>query len=152
MNDNRAGEQQRSIIRALKRADLSLEQLWVRYFGMGGEAGYLDVDAFVHGLGSLPPLQRDMLAHAINERIDELTWTHRASYSRPFRDGEPDSEPFAALVQLLQGTELAPPDRLPAVTESAADALGVRITIYLVDYDQRYLHPLSPKVPAHGAG
>lgn len=47
-----------------------------------------------------------------------------------------------ALVELLVGTELAPPDRLPGLAEAAGRVLGVRITIYLVDYDQRYLHPV----------
>ncbi|CAM3586499.1 PP2C family protein-serine/threonine phosphatase [Kibdelosporangium persicum] len=126
----------------MKRAELTVEQLWLRYLGIGGEAGFLEVDAYVHGLGSLPPLQRDILAQAINERLDELTWTHRAVYSRPVRDAEPRGDAFAALVRLLEGTELAPPDRLPSVAEAAGKALGVRITIYLVDYEQQCLQPL----------
>jgi hypothetical protein len=58
-----------------------------------------------------------------------------------------DSSALDALVTLLERAELAPPDRLPAVAEAAGRALGVRITVYLVDFDQRYLHP----VPAHDA-
>jgi hypothetical protein len=58
-----------------------------------------------------------------------------------------DSSSLDALVTLLERAELAPPDRLPAVAEAAGRALGTRITVYLVDFDQRYLHP----VPAHGA-
>nr|BFE52359.1 hypothetical protein GCM10017745_57860 [Saccharothrix mutabilis subsp. capreolus] len=112
---DRAAEQQRSLVQAWQRAELSTEELWLRYFGLGGEAGFLDVDAYVHGLGGLAPLERDVLAHAVNERLDELAWSHRAGYSRPYRDSTPRSEPFAALVRLLEGGELAPPDRLPAV-------------------------------------
>ncbi|WP_309117343.1 PP2C family protein-serine/threonine phosphatase [Saccharothrix sp.] len=141
MTEDQAAEQQRSLTQALQRAELSTEELWLRYFGLGGEAGFLDVDAYVHGLGSLPPLERDVLAHAVNERLDELT--HRAGYSRPFRDSTPRSEPFAALVRLLEGSELAPPDRLPAVAEAAAAALGVTITVHLVDYEQRLLRPMA---------
>ncbi|GAA0249304.1 PP2C family protein-serine/threonine phosphatase [Saccharothrix mutabilis subsp. mutabilis] len=140
---DRAAEQQRSLVQAWQRSELSTEELWLRYFGLGGEAGFLDVDAYVHGLGGLAPLERDVLAHAVNERLDELAWAHRAGYSRPYRDSTPRSEPFAALVRLLEGSELAPPDRLPAVAEAAAKALGVTITVRLVDYEQRLLRPMA---------
>ncbi|CAL9498934.1 hypothetical protein SUDANB95_03373 [Actinosynnema sp. ALI-1.44] len=140
---DRAAEQQRSLVQAWQRAELSTEELWLRYFGLGGEAGFLDVDAYVHGLGGLAPLERDVLAHAVNERLDELAWSHRAGYSRPYRESTPRSEPFAALIRLLEGGELAPPDRLPAVAEAAAKALGVTITVHLVDYEQRLLRPMA---------
>ncbi|WP_410675913.1 PP2C family protein-serine/threonine phosphatase [Amycolatopsis sp. cmx-4-68] len=137
---DRAVEQRRSLALAFKRAELSVEDLWLRYFGVGGVAGFIDIDAYLHGLADLPPLERDTLALAVNERLDELTWAHRAGFSRQIRDGVPRSAPFAALVQLLEGTELAPPDRLPAAVAAAATALGVRIGVYLADYDQRCLH------------
>lgn len=140
-------EQQRSLALALKGAQLSVEELWMRYFGMGGEAGYLEVDAYVHGKGETPALERDILAHAVNERIDELTWAKRAVYSRPLRSREPRDAPLSALVRLLEGAELAPPDRLPALAETAGRALGVHIAIYLTDYDQRYLCPLPTGFP-----
>ncbi len=143
---DRAAEQQRSAAVAFKRAELSLEDLWLRYFGAGGETGFIDVDAYVNGLSDLPAMERDTLALVLNERLDELTWTHRAGLSRQIRDSVPRSAPFAALVRLLEGTELAPPDRLFAVVENAATALGVRVGVYLVDYDQLCLHPLqAPK-------
>jgi hypothetical protein len=68
-------EEQRSAVRAaLERADLTLEELWTRYFALGGEADLMEVEGFLVGLMDLSPLQRDMLAHAVNERLDELTW------------------------------------------------------------------------------
>ncbi|PWK84621.1 stage II sporulation protein E [Lentzea atacamensis] len=146
---DRAAEQQRSLALAFKRADLSVEDLWLRYFALGGEAGFVEVDAYVNGLSDLPPLERDTLALAVNERLDELAWAHRASFSREVRDSIPKTPPFAALVRLLEGTELAPPDRLSAAVKSAATALGVRIGVYLVDYDQVCLHPL-PDAPQDG--
>ncbi|MBF6476420.1 MULTISPECIES: PP2C family protein-serine/threonine phosphatase [Nocardia] len=145
--DGNVREQQRSLALALKGAQLSVEELWMRYFGMGGEAGYLEVDAYVHGKGETPALERDILAHAVNERIDELTWAKRAAYSRPLRSREPRDAPLSALVRLLEGAELAPPDRLPALAETAGRALGVHIAIYLTDYDQRYLCPLPTGFP-----
>ncbi len=147
----RAAEQRRSLALAFKRAELSVEDLWLRYFGVGGEAGFIDIDAYLHGLADLPPLERDTLALAVNERLDELTWAHRAGFSRQIRDSVPRSAPFAALVRLLEGTELAPPDGLSAAVETAATALGVRVGVYLVDYSQRCLHPLPDGAPGRTA-
>jgi hypothetical protein len=59
------------------------------------------------------------------------------------RERDTRSRPLAALVQLLEGSELAPPDRLPALAAAAGRALGVDIAVYLVDYDQRRLCPLE---------
>jgi hypothetical protein len=145
---NRAADQQRSLSLAFKRAELSVEDLWLRYFGVGGESGFIEIDAYLHGLADLPPLERDTLALAVNERLDELTWAHRAGFSKQIRDSVPRSAPFAALVRLLEGTELAPPDRLPAAVAAAATALGVRIGVYLVGYDQRCLHLVPDAAPA----
>ncbi len=145
--DHAFRQQQRSLALAMRRAELSPEQLWLRYFALGGEAGPIEIDAYLHGIGVLSAPQRDVLAYAVNERLDELTWTHRATYSRPFRESRPRDQPLAALVALLDGTELAPPDRLPALARAAGHALGVEITMYLVDYDQRRLHPLIPPSP-----
>ncbi|WP_280449987.1 PP2C family protein-serine/threonine phosphatase [Nocardia brasiliensis] len=132
-------EQRRSLVLALKGAELTVEELWTRYFAMTGDAGFLEVDAYVHGLGELATLDRDILAQAVNERLDELTWANRARYSRPFRDPRSRYAPLSALTQLLEGTRLAPPERLAAIAAAAGRALGVGITIYLVDYAQRRL-------------
>ncbi|MBB5957978.1 hypothetical protein FHS29_004586 [Saccharothrix tamanrassetensis] len=148
MTTEHADRQQHSITTALRHAQLTIDELWIRYFALGGEVGLIDIDAYVHGISGLPPLQRDILAHAVNERLDELTPPHRADYSRPARTTKPRSRPLSALVALLEGAELAPPDRLPAVLDAAARALAVRITMYLIDYGTRQLHPW----PAHGDG
>lgn len=139
----RAMAQRHSLIQALRGAKLTTEDLWLGYFAMGGEAGFLEVDAYAHGLGELPALDRDILAHVVNERIEQLSWVLRASYSRTQRDAEPRSAPLAALVELIDGTHRAAPDRLPAVVEAAGLALGVHLTIYLVDYGQRLLRSVT---------
>jgi Stage II sporulation protein E (SpoIIE) len=77
------------------------------------------------------------------ERLDELSIRHRDSHNGPMREPTARSEPLAALVELLEGAELAPPDRLPAIAEAAGRAVGVGITMYLVDYEQQSLHPAS---------
>lgn len=142
-DDDPATQQQRNTAVAWRRGGLTVEALWIRYFAVGGDTGLLEVDAYLNGLGEMPTLQRDMLAHAANEHLEELTARHRASYSRPFRESRPRSQPLAALVQLLEGSMLAPPDRLPSLAAEAGRTLGVRLTMYLVDYAQQQLRAVS---------
>ena len=78
--------------RALEAADLTVDELWLRYFSMGGEAGRFELDAYLNGAIALPPIQHDIVAHVINERLDELA-PPRAPYSDDFvqaRLVEPD--------------------------------------------------------------
>jgi hypothetical protein len=149
-----AEAQRRSFSRAVRHAQLSVDQVWLDYFALGGEASPLEVDAYFHGLTEFSPTQRDILAHVVNERLDLLVGNHRATYSRDVRDTQPRGAPLTSLVALLEGTELAPPERLAEAAEAAGAALGVRVTVYLADYDQRALHPLprqgAPDVPGVG--
>jgi hypothetical protein len=57
---------------AFEASKLSVAELWLRYFALGGEASELEVDAYLNGAIALPAIQHDMLAHAINERLDEI--------------------------------------------------------------------------------
>lgn len=71
----------------LRNADLGVENLWLRYFSIGGIAGQFEVEAYIHGAIALPALQRDILAHALNERLDEINAPDgRAPYSRGSED------------------------------------------------------------------
>jgi hypothetical protein len=77
---------------AFEAADLTVDELWVRYFSLGGEAGRFELDAYLNGAIALPPLQHDILAHAINERLDEIA-PPRAPYSNDFQDADkPDGD------------------------------------------------------------
>lgn len=53
-------------------AGLSVEKVWLHYFSLGGEAGKVEIDAYLYGLMPLPALQHDILAHAINEHLGVL--------------------------------------------------------------------------------
>ncbi|HEY0510226.1 MAG TPA: PP2C family protein-serine/threonine phosphatase [Blastococcus sp.] len=145
--DGGAREEDRSPLQAAyEHTDLSLEQLWLRYFSLGGEADLVDVDAHISGLLSLPTSQHDMLAHAINERLDEVAAQHRAPYSRPIRQPLPTTGPLAALVGLLVGAGPAPPETLPSLATAAGRTLGMDLTVHLVDQEQRRL----VRMPADG--
>ncbi len=147
MSDQDSRHQQQAVASAFARAELTAEELWLRYFALGGSLGLFEIEAYLHGALQLPGFDRDVVAHAVNERLDELSWHRRASYSRTIRDVAPRGAPLIALTTLLDGAELAPPERLPALVAAAGEALGIRLTVYLADYEQRCLRP----VPAPGA-
>lgn len=64
-------EERSQLNRLLNEADITVAELWLRYFGMSGAAGEYEVQAYVEGLISLPALQRDLLAMAAREIISE---------------------------------------------------------------------------------
>ncbi|MDX3193968.1 PP2C family protein-serine/threonine phosphatase [Streptomyces sp. MN03-5084-2B] len=137
-------EQRRLVAVCFARSDLTLEQLWMRYFALGGSLSPLELDAYLNGLVTLPRVDRDMVAHAVNERLDEVTGPARAPYSHTVQDAKPLHGPLKALVDLLEGAHCAPPERLPAVVAEAGRALDLTIGVYLADYDQATLVPLRP--------
>ncbi|RKO21620.1 hypothetical protein D7Z96_16165 [Pseudarthrobacter phenanthrenivorans] len=64
-------EQRNRLGATMTDADITVGELWLRYFGMGGSAGEYEVNAYLQGLISLPVPQRDLLAMAANELVDE---------------------------------------------------------------------------------
>jgi hypothetical protein len=141
-------DQQRDALQtAFGHTRLTLEELWLRYFALGGDADLMDVDAHLAGLVPLSRTQGDMLAHAVNERLDELATLKRVPYSRPIRPERPSSGPLAALVSLLAGAPPAPPERIPSLAVASARKLGVELVVYLVDQEQRRL----VRMPSEGS-
>jgi hypothetical protein len=89
---NNEDEQCQGFRLAFEAAPLPLEQVWTRYFTFGGVAGLTEVQAYVYGALSFPALERDLLAHALNEALNILKGDgQRASYSqamiRPAEEG-----------------------------------------------------------------
>ncbi|WP_258803446.1 hypothetical protein [Pseudarthrobacter sp. NS4] len=84
-------EQRRRLRAAIRAADVPVSELWLKYFSLSGDAGEYEVEAYLQGLLSLPPVQRDLLALAANELIDGLP-RPRAPYSDDFGSGRVESE------------------------------------------------------------
>ena len=63
---------QRGLVRALGRTGLSSRQLWRRYLLLGGDVGPDEVDGYLLGVRSLPQLEHNILALAVNDRLREL--------------------------------------------------------------------------------
>lgn len=73
LDDDAVGrEQARQLRVTMAAADLDRPRLWLHYFALGGEAGDYEVDAYLHHLMMLSPLQRDLLAQAANEILMDL--------------------------------------------------------------------------------
>ncbi|WP_152188605.1 PP2C family protein-serine/threonine phosphatase [Georgenia satyanarayanai] len=126
---------------AQTRAALSTDELWLRYFSLGGTAGPLELDAYLNGALELPGAQRDRVALAVNEHLDALGRV-RAPLSRPLRVAGPPSGHLAALTELLRATHEGAPDELPAAVDRAAAHLGVTCVVHLADYAKETLAPM----------
>ncbi|WP_229908084.1 PP2C family protein-serine/threonine phosphatase [Amycolatopsis oliviviridis] len=137
-----AEEQRRIVAACFAQTGLTLEQLWLRYFALGGDVSELELEAFLQGLVPLPRIQRDMVAHAVNERLEEVSGVRQAPYSRETGENTRPHGPLAALVDLLGSAHRAPPERLPGIIAGAGRALDLEIAVYLVDQEQRQLIPL----------
>ncbi|OUM44954.1 hypothetical protein [Arthrobacter sedimenti] len=56
---------------AMRHADLSLMLVWDHFLNMGGAIGHFEVDAYLHGMMTLPDTDRDCVAQAVNELLDD---------------------------------------------------------------------------------
>lgn len=63
---------QRELSKAFAHAELTLQELWLRYFAVGGVADPIEVDAYLSGLLPLSESQHNLLAMVVNARLDEL--------------------------------------------------------------------------------
>jgi hypothetical protein len=80
------GEAESSIPDAFRRTGLTPRDMWFRYLALGGNADEVWVEAALDGLLELPPGEYNVLAHALNEELDELPdgdegW--RVAYQQP---------------------------------------------------------------------
>lgn len=66
---------------AREDSGLTQEQLWLRYFGLGGMSPELEVEAIVYGALAPTDVDRDRIAHALNERFTELGRNHPVPYA-----------------------------------------------------------------------
>lgn len=61
-------------------AGLSQDDLWLRYFGLGGMTPALELDAIVQGALVAGDHDHDVVVHALNERFSELGRNHPVPY------------------------------------------------------------------------
>lgn len=66
--------------RARQDCGLSPDELWLRYFALGGRAEPLALEALLHGALVPTDHEHDRVAHALNERFTELGRNHPVPY------------------------------------------------------------------------
>jgi hypothetical protein len=101
------------------RADLTLQDLWLRYLALGGVGDAFDLDGYLQGLIPLEAFQQDVLAQSLNEALDDVYRAHRIPLSAPALDDEGDAPLLRLAEDLLRDRSRAPP---PEPESSAADS------------------------------
>lgn len=159
-------------VSALSEAALSVEDLWVRYYGLGGGTSAFEVQSYLTGLLALPSRERNLLAEAANELLEPTTVQTRVPFDAGqdgdfpgedprralgaagaflFSIGEQESERLAALdrTQLLDSI---PESRFDRYTQQAKDRFHVSSSIIALLDDRRMflksvLGPIEQNLP-----
>jgi hypothetical protein len=76
-----------------QEAGLSHGELWLRYFQLGGMSTGFELEAYLSGALVPSPYDRDVIAHALNERFAELGVHHPVSYLAQFGGEDVTSGP-----------------------------------------------------------
>lgn len=80
MEASNVGNQRQLTAKAMRAAQLTVQDVWIRYFALTGSVDEYEVDAHLNGLITLPRLECDLISHAVNELIDEIPPLPRAPY------------------------------------------------------------------------
>lgn len=75
------GEPVDALEQARRDTGLSVSDLWMRYFALGGMSSAMEVEAILYGALVGEVVDRDLLAVALNERFAELGGDHPLPYS-----------------------------------------------------------------------
>lgn len=83
--------QARLLRRAMDHAGLELHEVWMHFCSIGGDVGKLEVEAYLHHSLTLPGIQRDTVAHAVDEIIDHGPVLH-APYTYDLTDSAQEAD------------------------------------------------------------
>lgn len=75
------GEMLDPLEKARRTLEMSVTDLWWRYFAVGGNGSALEIEAILFGALVPNDPERDLLAVALNERFSELGGDHPIPYS-----------------------------------------------------------------------
>jgi hypothetical protein len=98
-----AGDDRHLPIEAARvRAELSIQDLWLRYLALGGTCDAFDLEGYLFGLVPLETFQEDVLAQAVNEGLGDIYDAARVPLTIAVPDGI-DVDPLAEVVEQLLG-------------------------------------------------
>ncbi|WP_157940218.1 GAF domain-containing protein [Arthrobacter ruber] len=106
--------QQWTAVQSLRSARLEVTSVWFTYASFGGQRDLPEVVAYLQGAEQLPIVDRDLVAHALNEMIDEFRLLAEGAHysSQQIADRSPYRDALRVLVLDPDGYRF---DR-PAVT------------------------------------
>jgi hypothetical protein len=64
---------QASLLQRTRDADISVPELWLYYFSIGGKCAEICLDAYLHGLMPLSALESVLVELAIDEMSADIT-------------------------------------------------------------------------------
>jgi hypothetical protein len=67
---------------ARARANLTLRELWLNYFSIGGNSDLLEIEAYLSGALMPTDIEYDYIAQALNDRFIELGMNHPVPYAQ----------------------------------------------------------------------
>jgi hypothetical protein len=109
-------ERQQRMDAARVRADLTVQDLWLRYVALGGTGDAFELDGYLQALVPLEVFQQDVLAQALNEALEEGYRSYCIPLSTPADEdgsGEDRLRPFIEALLNVQRTATRgrpPPD------------------------------------------
>jgi hypothetical protein len=112
-------ERHRRMDSARTRAELSVQDLWLRYVALGGTGDAFDLDGYLQGLVPLKTFEQDVLAQALNEALQESYRAYFIPLSMPPSNHHPGSERLGHLIDDLLDDRPA-----PSPTESELPGVG----------------------------
>jgi hypothetical protein len=93
------------------RGELSVHELWLRHLALGGHGDAFDIDGYLQGLLPLDTLEQDILAVALNERLDEVYRAARIPIPMTGPDDAGDDVLQSLVEDLLRGGSPTPRTR-----------------------------------------
>jgi hypothetical protein len=102
-------ERHRRMDSARIHAELTVQDLWLRYVSLGGTGDAFDLDGYLQGLVPMEVFQQDVLAQALNEALDDGYRAYLIPLSTTLPDHADDERLRRLIGDLLD-------DRLPDPT------------------------------------
>lgn len=90
------------------RAELTVQELWLRYLALGGTNDAFDLDGYLQGLMPLDAFQQDVLAQTVNEALQDSYDCYSMPLVVPAAEDGSQERLRAVIQQLL---DEAPPAR-----------------------------------------
>jgi hypothetical protein len=114
-------ERHRRMDTARVHAQLTVQDLWLRYLALGGTGDAFDLDGYLQGLVPLDPFEQDVLAQTLNEALNDLCRSHLIPLSTPAAVDGADAEDEDRLSRLLEQLLAGPPPTHGPDRESRGD-------------------------------